>query len=85
MRTRVTTFDNVKDDYPSYLDFGSTYARLLKSSPSDSPYHLQEGYLFYGNRLCISRSSLRDHLLYELHPSGVAGHYEHDKTFELAT
>lgn len=35
---------------------------------------VQEGFLFKGSRLCISRSSLRDKQLRELHSFGLSGH-----------
>jgi hypothetical protein len=42
---------------------------------------VQEGLLFIGNQLCISRCSMRDNLLKEKHSGGLAGHFGHDKTF----
>ncbi|XP_062104369.1 uncharacterized protein LOC133815562 [Humulus lupulus] len=46
-------------------------------------FHVQGGYLFHGNQLCIPRTSLRDHLICELHASGLAAHPGRDRTRAL--
>jgi hypothetical protein len=40
---------------------------------------IQDGLLFKGNQLCISKCSTRDNLLKEKHSGGLAGHFGHDK------
>ena len=42
-----------------------------------------EGCLFYKNHLCLPRTSLRDHVIWELHGSGMDGHFGQDKTIAL--
>lgn len=46
----------------------------------ESNFHVQDGYLFKGNRLCVPDFSLRLKIIKELHSEG---HVEHDKTFAL--
>lgn len=45
--------------------------------------HIQDGYLFQGNRLCIPRSFLRDQIIWELHGGGQSGHFKRGKTITL--
>ncbi|MGV7953776.1 integrase zinc binding domain-containing protein, partial [Mycobacterium kansasii] len=46
-------------------------------------YVLKDDFLFKGDRLCISRMSLREFLIWELHSGGIAGHFGRDKTIAL--
>ena len=79
MSVKVIRFERLKDDYESCLDFGKLYTSLSNASrPIPNNYTLQNGYLFKANKLCISRSSVRDFLVQETH----AGHFDRDKTFE---
>jgi hypothetical protein len=43
-------------------------------------YHIQDGFLFRANKLCVPESSVRLLLLQESHAGGLMGHSGHDKT-----
>ena len=80
---KVTGFERLKDDYESCPDFGELYTSLRNASrPVLDDYTLQDGYLFKANKLCISRSSVRDFPVWEIHAGGLAGHFGQDKTIK---
>ena len=45
--------------------------------------HIQDGYLFKRNCLCIPPSLLWENIIKELHSGGMAGHFGRDKTIAL--
>ena len=76
MSVKVTRFERLKDDYESCPDFGELYTSLSNApQPILDDYTLQDGYLFKANKLCISQSSMRDFLVWEIHAGGLAGHF----------
>ncbi|KAA0026079.1 Transposon Ty3-I Gag-Pol polyprotein [Cucumis melo var. makuwa] len=46
-------------------------------------FHIVDGFLFKGEKLCIPHTSLREALLKEAHSGGLAGHFGQDKTLEI--
>ena len=83
MSVKVTGFKQLNDDYESRPNFGELYTSLSNAPrPILDDYTLQEGYLFKANKLCISQSSVRDFLVWEIRAGGLTGHFGNNKTIE---
>jgi len=65
IRAKVIGFDCLKELYVDDEDFGNIWAKCQQGF-SHEGMHIQEGYLFGGNQLCIPRSSLREQVIHEL-------------------
>ncbi|RVX07636.1 Transposon Ty3-I Gag-Pol polyprotein [Vitis vinifera] len=84
MSTTTIGFEELKHCYDNDADFGDVYSSLLSGSKATCiDFQILEGYLFYKNRLCLPRTSLRDHVIWELHGGGMGGHFGRDKTIAL--
>lgn len=81
LQTKVTGFEVLKDQYTDDPDFKQVWADC--QSGKISKFFLHDGYLFYGSRLCVPRSSLRNVIISELHDGGLGGHFGRDKTLGL--
>jgi hypothetical protein len=80
----VTGFEEVKRCYPGDPDFGLIYAAVLPGPTTAHPhYTVQDGYLFFKNRLCLPNTSTRDFVIQEMHEGGLASHFGRDKTISL--
>ena len=66
-------FVYLKDTYAVDEDFGGIWAQC-NNKEFVIDFLVQEGFLFRGTQLCIPRSSLREHLIRELHAGGLGGH-----------
>jgi hypothetical protein len=60
----------VKDQYVDDADFKDAFAHCLHGKPWGK-FHIQEGFLFRANKLCIPASSVRLLLLQEAHGGGL--------------
>ena len=68
------------DEYamdPNFKDVMSAIALGKK----EEPYNLQDGYLLYGNRLCVTQL-LREKVMYESHAPPYVGHRGIKTTFK---
>ena len=56
----------------SCSEFGDIYLTLKDENHYViNGYHLQDGYLFRDNKLCIPKTSVREFLIWEIHAGGL--------------
>ncbi|XP_078445569.1 uncharacterized protein LOC144714662 [Wolffia australiana] len=81
MRVKVLGFETIRDGYDSCPDFVPIITRVRQGPSRDyRDYVLTDDYLFYQNRLCVPRTSLRDFLICKCHVGGLSGHFRREKT-----
>lgn len=65
--------------YAEDKDFQVIWAACeLKQHTGD--FYIDSGFLFQGNRLCITRTSLKEYLIQEYHANGLQAHLGREKT-----
>ena len=83
MSTVVVDFEQIKREYELCPDFCDIYAELKDGITREvDGYIIHDGFLFFGRKLCIPQTSLREFLVWELHAGGLAGHFGNEKTIE---
>ncbi|RVW77677.1 Retrovirus-related Pol polyprotein from transposon 297 [Vitis vinifera] len=76
MSATTIGFEELKHCYDNDVDFGDVDSSLLSGSKATRiDFQILEVYLFYKNSLCLPRTSLRDHVIWELHGGGMGGHF----------
>ncbi|XP_022891965.1 uncharacterized protein LOC111406828 [Olea europaea var. sylvestris] len=71
MSVKVIGFERFKKDYEACPDFKDIFLDLQRGqSAAKDGFCLEGGYLFRANKLCISRTSVRDFIVWEVHAEG---------------
>ena len=60
------------DEYALDPDFKDVMSEIIMGK-NEEPFHVKDGYLLYGNQLCVTHN-LRDKVMYESHAPPYAGH-----------
>ena len=74
-----SALDSMKEDYLDSAEFGTPYSLAMAGEPGH--FSLQDGWLLYKGRLCITASH-RAALLHDAHDSLVGGHQGINNTLE---
>ncbi|XP_026383994.1 uncharacterized protein LOC113279514 [Papaver somniferum] len=75
IRAEVIAFDSLKELYPTDPEFSLLWQKCSSKQQGTGNFALHNGFLFKGSRLCIPDGSIREHLIKELHSSGLSGHF----------
>ena len=80
----VIGFDRLKDVQSTCHDFGIIYDEASNGNRHKYvDFLVENSYLFKVTKLFIPRTSFMDLLIWEMHVSGLAGHFRRDKTIAL--
>ncbi|WVZ93940.1 hypothetical protein U9M48_039889 [Paspalum notatum var. saurae] len=79
---KIFGLQTVKDQYVDDADFKDVFAHCMNGKPWGT-FHIQDGFLFRANKLCVPASSVRLLLLQEAHGGGLMGHFGVYKTREV--
>jgi hypothetical protein len=81
---KIFGLHTVKNQYVDDADFKDAFSHCINGKPGGK-FHIQDGFLFRANKLCVPASSVRLLLLKEAHGGGLMGHFGVYKTHELPT
>jgi Integrase zinc binding domain/Integrase core domain len=81
MKVNIFRFEVIKELYADDEFFGKIKAKCAKGPYKE--FMVNDGYIFYDNRLCIPNCSLRWQIIKEVHDGGLSGHFGRDKTGAL--
>ncbi|KAL5569340.1 hypothetical protein UlMin_025915 [Ulmus minor] len=82
MKSEVSGFECLQDEYAADPDFGVLWAKCVNQDQV-AHFHIHQGFLFRGLQLCIPVHSLRELLITEVHGGGLTAHVGRDKTVAL--
>ena len=82
LRTEIVSLESLRDKCDDDIDFGDIWRRC-KSNEKVVDDLIHDGCLFKGNQLCISKTFLRDKLIFYLCADGLAAHPGRDRSIEL--
>lgn len=71
-------FDHFKELFASNEDFSTIWEQCLLKNKMD--FHIVDGYMFKGNKLCIPKTYLRYYIIQYLDLVGLVAHIARDKT-----
>ena len=74
LHTKVVGFDCFKELYENNENFGDIWGKCQQTHTLVNSMYIQDGFLFRDNQLCISKGSLREQIIRELHGGGLGGH-----------
>ena len=69
------------DEYATDQDFKDVMSAIAMGK-NEEPFTVRDGYLLYGNRLCVTHA-LRDKVMYESHAPPYAGHRGFQATLKV--
>ena len=76
-----SSFDSLKDFYPSDPFFGSIWKDYTNRQPRK--YSLHDGFLIKGNQICALDCFLREKIIQDMHGGSLGGHFGQDKTYAM--
>lgn len=72
VHNKIISFDYLKDLYANDEDCNEEWQKCTSRIAIKPQIHY--GFLFFENRLCSPRGSLREHIIRKLHAGGLRGH-----------
>ncbi|KAA0045554.1 serine/threonine-protein kinase TIO-like [Cucumis melo var. makuwa] len=82
LSSEVIAFKHLPDLFEDDADFSRIWYKCVHHLKAEE-FHIIDGFLFKGEKLCIPHMSLRETLLKEAHSGGLVDHFGQDKTLEI--